>query len=213
MLLTLFFLQRIFLSQCLINLDWVTLEREVTIRYFSPELYTPSQVSEISWGLDGPGRLCLQDVDDLWYGMGRNITCRVQVASDIFRYMSQILINSCQDKDHVSVTLPSEFVSNHPIKAFTHGFSSRVISDEKTLFVDGDNGLLTVYIIPKSWTYLDSLDEFIWQGCQRHSGGLARFGLLYRGNANISHITLFMFYWKSMMTGITTPMTTQLGTP
>ena len=84
----------------------------------------------------------MQDVDDLWYGMGRNITCRVQVASDIFRYMSQILINSCQDKDHVSVTLPSEFVSNHPIKAFTHGFSSRVISDEKTLFVDGDNGVL-----------------------------------------------------------------------
>merc|ERR1712227_1201634 len=81
MLLTLLFLQRIFLSQCLINLDWATLEREVTIRYFSPDLYIPSQ-----------------DVDDLWYGMGRNITCRVQ------------------DEEHVSVTLPSEFVSNYPIK-------------------------------------------------------------------------------------------------
>ena len=149
MLLTLFFLQRIFLSQCLINLDWVILEREVTIRYFSPELYTPSQVSKISRGLI-TGRLCLQDVYDLWYGMGRNITCRVQVASDIFRCLSQILINSCQDEDHVSVTLPSEFVSNHPIKAFTHGFSSRVISDEKTLFVDGDYGVLIVYTIPIS---------------------------------------------------------------
>ena len=54
------------------------------------------------------------------------------------------MINSCQDEDHVSVTLPSEFVSNHPIKAFTHGFSSRVISDEKTLFVDGDKNILNV---------------------------------------------------------------------
>ena len=50
----------------------------------------------------------------------------------------------------MSVTLPSEFVSNHPIKAFTHGFSSRVISDEKTLFVDGDYGVLIVYTIPIS---------------------------------------------------------------
>ena len=122
--------------------------------------------------------------------MGRNITCSVQVPSDIFRCLSQILINSCQDEDHVSVTLPSEFVSNHPIKAFTHGFSSRVISDEKTLFVDGDNGVLIVYTIPISWTYLDSLDEFIWQGCQRHSGGLAQFGLLYRGK----HLLYNTFY-------------------
>ena len=37
----------------------------------------------------------------------------------------------------MSVTVPSEFVSNHDIKAFTHGFSSRIISDDETLFVDG----------------------------------------------------------------------------
>ena len=65
MLLTLFFLQRIFLSQCLINLDWVILEREVTIRYFSPELYTPSQVSKISRGLI-TGRLCLLHTGCWW---------------------------------------------------------------------------------------------------------------------------------------------------
>lgn len=57
------------------------------------------------------------------------------------------LENFRQDEEHVSVTLPSEFVSNHPIKALTHGFSSRVISDEKTLFVDGDKDILIVYTI------------------------------------------------------------------
>ena len=47
MLVTLFLLQGIFVTQGLINLDWATLEREVTIRYFSPDIYTPSQVSNM----------------------------------------------------------------------------------------------------------------------------------------------------------------------
>ena len=96
-----------------------------------------------------------QDVDDLWYSMGRNITCRVQVITNTKSYLSD---QFHQDEEHVSVTLPSEFVSNIPIKAFTHGFSSRVISDEKTLFVDGNKNIQTLHHALK---YFDSLDEFL----------------------------------------------------
>jgi len=50
--------------------------------------------------------------------MGANITCSVQ------------------DEDHVSISTPPDFVSNLPMKIFTHGFSDSVMRDEKTLFVD-----------------------------------------------------------------------------
>ena len=70
----------------------------------------------------------------------------------------------------MSVTLPSEFVSTHPIKAFTHGFSSRVISDEKTLFVDGDKNIYMCRPFIAEIINIDSLDEFLQQGCQRYLG-------------------------------------------
>ena len=62
----------------------------------------------------------------------------------------------------MSVTLPSEFVSNHPIKALTHGFSDRVISSEKTLFVDAWMSLYNkdVAVILVDWHNLASFTGF-----------------------------------------------------
>merc|ERR1712227_281878 len=89
-------------SSCLIDLDWETLKNEVTLRYFSPDYYFPSV-----------------DADEIWYGMGMNISCTVQ------------------DENTVSVTAPTDgFKSNLPFKVFTHGFSSRIIGEDKTAFVD-----------------------------------------------------------------------------
>ena len=38
----------------------------------------------------------------------------------------------------MSVSTPPGFVSDLPMKIFTHGFSDSVMRDEKTLFVDGE---------------------------------------------------------------------------
>merc|ERR1719188_1780611 len=59
-LLLLFFSETILFSECLIQLDWPTLHREVTLRYFSPDKYFDSQ-----------------DPSEIWNDMGANITCTV----------------------------------------------------------------------------------------------------------------------------------------
>ena len=38
----------------------------------------------------------------------------------------------------MSISTPPGFVSDLPVKIFTHGFSDSVMRDEKTLFVDGE---------------------------------------------------------------------------
>ena len=38
----------------------------------------------------------------------------------------------------MSISTPPDFVSDLPMKIFTHGFSDSVMRDEKTLFVDGE---------------------------------------------------------------------------
>jgi len=97
-----FFACNIVFSSSLINLDWETLKNEVTLRYFSPDYYFPSE-----------------DADEIWFGMGMNISCSVQ------------------DENTVSVTAPTDgFKTNLPFKVVTHGFSARMIGDDKTAFVD-----------------------------------------------------------------------------
>merc|ERR1719188_1306070 len=59
-ILLLFLSETILFSECLIQLDWPTLHREVTLRYFSPDKYFDSQ-----------------DPSEIWNDMGANITCTV----------------------------------------------------------------------------------------------------------------------------------------
>jgi len=61
LILLLFFLtERILFSDCLIEVDWPTLHREVTLRYFSSDKYYDSQ-----------------NPSEIWNDMGANITCTV----------------------------------------------------------------------------------------------------------------------------------------
>ena len=142
----------------LINLDWQTLHDEVTIRYFSPDLFYQSQ-----------------DPEEIWNYMGRNISCSVQVGL-LSRDQNMVLM-SFKDDLSVSVEVPEEFKPSLPFKVLTHGFASRATGD-KTAFVEG----VTVYVL----TFHDfglyfSLDEPLQQECQCHLGGLEQLGLLHWG--------------------------------
>merc|ERR1712066_517575 len=79
-------------SRALINTDWKTLNREVTLKYFSPDQYYFSQ-----------------DPEEIWREMGANITCR-----------------AAEDGSSFSVTVPSNFHPELPVKMLTHGFASTV---------------------------------------------------------------------------------------
>merc|ERR1719150_349977 len=79
-------------SRALINTDWKTLNREVTLKYFSPDQYYFSQ-----------------DPEEIWREMGANITCR-----------------AADDGSSFSVTVPSNFHPELPVKMLTHGFASTV---------------------------------------------------------------------------------------
>merc|ERR550517_1055742 len=79
-------------SWALINTDWKTLNREVTLKYFSPDQYYFSQ-----------------DPEEIWREMGANITCR-----------------AADDGSSFSVTVPSNFHPELPVKMLTHGFASTV---------------------------------------------------------------------------------------
>ena len=101
----------------LINLDWQTLHDEVTIRYFSPDLFYQSQ-----------------DPEELWNYMGKNISCSVQVELSIFK-KAKVTMEILKDDMSVNVEVPEEFHSDLPFNIYAHGFISS--GEENAPFVEG----------------------------------------------------------------------------
>lgn len=105
------------LTQGLINLDWQTLHDEVTIRYFSPDLFYQSQ-----------------DPEEIWNYMGRNISCSVQVELSIYK-KAKVTMEILKDDMSVNVEVPEEFHSDLPFNIYAHGFISS--GEENAPFVEG----------------------------------------------------------------------------
>jgi len=105
-----------------------------------------------------------EDPDDIW-DMGENITCSVE------------------DGGAVYISVPDGFQAGIPFKVFTHGFSSRIIGDEKTAFVNAwmSSSDKPVNVILVDWsglakfTGVDDWDNFVYDLAARNSIDVGEF--------------------------------------
>ena len=71
-------------SFSLIQNDWGKLESKVTLRYFSPTDFSPSQVKFSKLKLPHKNEFIFQNPAEIWNKMGHNIGCKIQESSHIF---------------------------------------------------------------------------------------------------------------------------------
>ena len=75
----------------------------------------------INNGLTFIGRLHFQDGEEIWEGMGVNITCAVDDTGN-----------------SVSLSVPANFRPDLSVKILTHGFASKCADSDKTSAVEGN---------------------------------------------------------------------------
>jgi len=108
------------------------------------------------------------DPEEIWNKMGGNITC---------------LVEEGEAGLGVSVEVPQGFLADKPFKVFTHGFSSKIIGDGKTEFVNAwmSTTEKSVNVILVDWSGLakfngiDDWDNYVYDLAARNSIDVGQF--------------------------------------
>jgi len=159
LILLLFFLtERILFSDCLIEVDWPTLHREVTLRYFSPDKYHDSQ-----------------NPSEIWNDMGANITCTV---SDDLSVSLILPDNFNQDLPFKVFTHGfSSRVYEDDKTTFVEAWMNQYEKKVNVILVDWRN--------LASWTGFDDWDNYVYDLAARNCIDVGEFvGMCLSGLSN-----------------------------
>merc|ERR1712025_435476 len=157
-ILLLFFSETILFSECLIQLDWPTLHREVTLRYFSPEKYFDSQ-----------------DASEIWNDMGANITCTVSDDMSV-----SLILPDNFNKDLPFKVLTHGFsarVYEDDKTSFVEAWMNKYDKQVNVILVDWRN--------LASWTGFDDWDNYVYDLAARNCIDVGEFvGMCLSGLSN-----------------------------
>merc|ERR1712025_712610 len=157
-ILLLFFSETILFSECLIQLDWPTLHREVTLRYFSPDKYFDSQ-----------------DPSEIWNDMGANITCTVSDDLSV-----SLILPDNFNKDLPFKVLTHGFsarVYEDDKTSFVEAWMNKYDKQVNVILVDWRN--------LASWTGFDDWDNYVYDLAARNCIDVGEFvGMCLSGLSN-----------------------------
>jgi len=142
----------------LIQNDWETLAREVTIRYFSPSRYVSSD-----------------DPDEIWNNMGENITCRIDDDNQV-----SISVPETFDALKPFKVFTHGFASRIKGDGKTEFVSAWMSSSNKE-----DNVILVDWSVLASFTGFDGWDNYVYDFAARNSIDVGEFlGMCLAGLSN-----------------------------